>query len=387
MANCFVFIGEPGPDAKDKLGILESNGTTARRVGDPADVNAVVDLSPIAIVIQGDLPMLGEYVVALRERRELSRVPVIARLSRFERSAVEHAFRGGCDDIIVDSKLNQFQAMAAVITQHDDWQSMRAPAGLVVLAHQDRYTRMRIGQVLRKNGFDLHFAASTDELVEVIDTKKPRAVITAADLPPRSPVSYSSTMDHQAPWIVLATTEQMALLETAVEDQEDIKFLDSSSDAESLTFVLNDFLAPRQKAERRSPRILYGTTVAFWPKDGSAAEEFLGFTYNVNIGGLFVRTLTPPPMQSVLYLRFSPPFGLGSVVMTAQVVWRKAIGTSGGAATPEGMGVQFVEAMPADLAGFEGGYNALRENQDKRKAAYTSKAPEDPTYCSTSVIP
>lgn len=386
MPNSFVFIGDPGLDAKDKLGVLESLGAVAKRVHEPDNMDAILALQPQAIVVPADLPDLGHRIVSLRERRELSRVPVIARMPVLDSKMVEHAFRGGCDDIIVDGNLNQFRAMAAVVTQNDDWQSMRAAAGLVVLAHQDRYTRMRIGQVLRKNGFDLHFAASTEELVNVVETLKPRAVIAANDLPTRSPVSFIETMDHQPPWIVLTAPEHMQMMETAVGEHEDIKFLDHSSDAESLTFVLNDFLAPKQKSERRTPRILYGTTVAFKPKDAVDAEEFFGFSYNVNIGGLFVRTLTPPPMQSLLTVRFTPPMGLGTVVLTAQVVWRKAIGSTDGPATPEGMGVQFVDALPADVAGFEAGYNYLREHQDRKKTAYTSIAPVQ-VFSSPSVIP
>ena len=376
MSSCFVFVGDPGQNAKEKLGILESIGETARRVPDPEDVGAIQALMPQAIVVDGEDPELGQHIVSYRERRELSRVPVIARLSAFDPLAVEYVFRSGCDDICVDGSLNQFRALAAVTTRNEDWQTMRAPAGLVVLAHKDRYLRMRIGQVLRKNGFDLHFAGSTDELVDVVETLKPRAVIAAADLPPRSPITYVPGIEHQAPWIILSPPEQMKILEAAVGDADNIKLLDHSSDAESLTFVLNDFLMPAQKSERRTPRILYGTPVMFMPRDGDRNDEFLGFSYNVNIGGLFVRTLTPPPMQSVLTVRFTPPMGLGTVVLTAQVVWRKEIGSDSGAATPEGMGVQFTDAMPADLAGFEAGYNALREYDERSNIAYTSVMPE-----------
>ena len=376
MSNCFVFVGDPGDDAKEKLGILESLGAVAKRVPGPGDINAIQSMEPQAIVIDGADPELGQHIVSFRERRELSQIPVIARVPSINAVSVENAFRSGCDDVCVDGNANQFRALAAVVAQREDWQTMRAPAGLVVLAHKDRYLRMRIGQVLRKNGFGLHFAGSTDELVDVVETHKPRAIIAAADLPPRSPITYVPGMEHQAPWIVLAPPEQMQILEAAVGDASNVKLLAHTSDPESLTFVLNDFLMPAQKSERRTPRILYGTPVMFKPRDGEDDDEFLGFSYNVNIGGLFVRTLTPPPMQSVLTIRFTPPMGMGTVVLTAQVVWRKEIGAEGGAATPEGMGVQFTDAMPADLAGFEAGYNALREYDERSNIAYTSVIPE-----------
>lgn len=375
MSNCFAFIGDPGPDAKNKLQIIESFNAVAKRVSDPDDVGGIEQLNPQCIVVGDEIPRLGEYIVSLRERKSLSNIPVIGRIRSLESGSIEHAFRSGCDDIILDENLNQFHAMTSIITKNEDWQVMRAPAGLVVLAHQDRYTRMRIGQVLRKNGFDLHFAASTKELVDVIEEKKPRAVITAYDLPPKSPIIHIDTLSHQVPWIVLTAPEQMEILENAIHGNDSIKFLENSSDAESLTFVLNDFLAPKQKSERRTPRILYGTTVSFRPQGAGQSEDFYGFSYNVNIGGLFVRTLTPPPMQSLLEVRFTPPMGQGTVALIAQVVWRKTIGSTSGPATPEGMGVQFVESMPADMAGFETGYNILRKNNDGRKITYTSKVP------------
>ncbi|MDD5306866.1 MAG: PilZ domain-containing protein, partial [Deltaproteobacteria bacterium] len=83
-------------------------------------------------------------------------------------------------------------------------------------------------------------------------------------------------------------------------------------------------------------------------------------TYNVNLNGLFVRTIAPPPLQSIVECRFRPPCGDGEVALPAQVVWRKEFAAAGKVLSPAGIGLQFLDgAKPADHAGYEAGYQAL----------------------------
>ena len=122
---------------------------------------------------------------------------------------------------------------------------------------------------------------------------------------------------------------------------------------------MNELLAPAPPEGRRTPRLLYESTVAY-THEGSN-EKFFGYTYNINSGGLFIRTLTPPPRQSQISVTFRPPCGKGLVTGTAQVVWVSNYRSEGPSTSPAGMGVQLVGWSPADRAGFEGGYRALLE--------------------------
>jgi Tfp pilus assembly protein PilZ len=376
MSNTFVFIGEPGPDAKEKLKIIVKLNAAVKRLPADASVDDVEKLAPHSIILGQNVKKMDQLVIGLRERKSVRDVPVIASVESINsRKKVEDAFKSGVDDIIVDGKINQFYAMASLITKHDTWDVMRAPAGAIGLGHADRIARMKLGQMLRRNGFDLHFAADRDELDLMVKNKKPRAVITTLQMGRSFLNGGGGKSVLKVPCIILASADEIASLNISVAPDSQIRFLDEQSDFESLTFLLNDLLAPAQKSERRTPRILYGTTVAFRPENTGDDAVFYGFTYNVNIGGLFIRTITAPPMQSRLLVEFTPPFGKGRVAMVAQVVWLKPIGHASGAATPAGIGVQFVQSWLADKAGFEAGYNAIRKESEKGRNVYSSIVP------------
>jgi hypothetical protein len=138
-----------------------------------------------------------------------------------------------------------------------------------------------------------------------------------------------------------------------------LRIFEAEADAEGLTFVLNELLAPPPAGVRRSVRILYGAPASFVHEGGD--DWIHGFTYNINLGGVYIRTLTPLPLQTKIELSFRPPFGRGQVIAEAQVVWRKKIGDISGAASPPGMGVQFTKMWQADRAGYEAGYQLLLE--------------------------
>jgi hypothetical protein len=380
MERTFVFVGDPGPDAPRMLGILTAAQVKPRRCPPDSEAAEIEAACPVAIAFASDVPHRDQRIVALRERAALHRVPILTRVRSRDDAEVQQVFKEGADGFLLDGEPEHFDALVAALVNEDSWQTVRAPAGRVILAHPDRPSRVRIARVLRRNGFDPHFAATAHELTAAIAEVETRAVVASTTLPGpplvASLVGGGRAADGSPPaWLVLAPHQDLDGLQGALSAHAACRLADEEADPEASTFLLNELLLPEQPKQRRSPRLLYGAMVSFGP-EGSGATPFSGFTYNVNAGGLFIRTLTPLPLQSRLSIAFTPPFGRGTVCFMVQVVWRKEFGDEAGAATPPGMGVQIVDAWPADLKGFEAGYQVLCERSNSGRTALGSLPPQ-----------
>ncbi|MCP4676025.1 MAG: hypothetical protein GY854_11070 [Deltaproteobacteria bacterium] len=364
MTQEFVFAGNPGPNAAAMLKTLHDSGLSPRRLAVSKNLpGEIAQGSPGIIMFGSDVKELGQIVQQVREERTLASVPVLACVSSLDSDLLNEAFRSGMDDYLVTGVHEQFEALVAILQKEDTWRVVRAPAGQVILADSDRLERVRFGRILRRNGFDTFFAGSIDELREATKLGNARVVIAANTLPGGSLMELIEEIGQRdsesLPWIVVATSEEIDSFPSNFQENANTAVFETGADAEGLTFVMNELLAPPPAGVRKSPRILYGTPATYLHHGGKV--PFYGFTYNVNIGGLYIRTLTPLPLQTHIEVTFTPPFGRGQVVANAQVVWCKQLGNAAGAASPPGMGIQFLHMEPADKAGFEAGYMILLE--------------------------
>jgi hypothetical protein len=121
-------------------------------------------------------------------------------------------------------------------------------------------------------------------------------------------------------------------------------------------FVANDLLHRRATDHRSSARLLYGTTVAF--KGAGRAEEELGFSHNVSVNGIYVRTLAAPEDDHV-WLELTPPRSERRVRLIGKIAWRRVFGPGPNATVPPGFGVQIVDGARADLEAWRAGYDAF----------------------------
>ncbi len=366
MVQSFCFVGDPGSRKLDMLHSIRDAGLDPVRV--EASGEAIADLCeerPMAIAIGSDVEDRSGLMAAVRQHRALDPVPLLACLDMQTPREVERAFADGADDYLVVGECEQLTTLVEVLLNADIWNIVRAPAGMVVLAESRREERIRLGHVLRRNGFDIHYASNVTELEEAVTELEPRAVVASLDLPGNSILATmhrAAAVPDSSPWILLdpglpdrRLSDADVLSSTAV--------LRIDDDAERLTFLMNELLTPAPPMARRTPRLLYGTPVAY--KATVNGKLFHGYSYNVNRGGVFVRSLTPLPRQTLIRMRFRPPFGRGEVAGRAQVMWVRGFAESNGAASPPGMGVQFVDWDVADRAGYEAGYGALLEQHER----------------------
>jgi CheY-like chemotaxis protein len=363
MLRTLVFIGDPGPDTPAHLDALARAGLSGKRLRPEEGVAGLADDPPVALIVDAACPDLPGLMAALRERPELAPLPVIASVAEPQSGLLERAFFCGIDDYLPAGDVHQLEALLAAVTAADPWKAVRAPAGRVLLAHADRLERIRYGAVLRRNGFDPHFVAVPEELTAVVRLVEPRALVSTMELLGETgldPEALRTDAGESLPLVLIAPRDRTESTRDELKDRTRARILDAAADAESLTFLLNELLSPAPPNVRRTPRLLYHAPIRFQPV-GNETPTLHGYTFNINLNGLFLRTLAPLPLQTQLQLSFRPPHGRGEVVLLAQVMWRKDFADARGAATPPGMGVQFLPSAVADEAGYEAGYRKLVE--------------------------
>ncbi len=372
MNQNFVYFGNPGSDAASILQILSEVGLTPKRMQASSEAAKEIAASaPVAIMLGEGIEDSETFIATLREEQSLFTVPILASVSAPDAEALEEAFRIGIDDYVVQGSTKQFRALLSTLTDEDSWGAVRAPAGKVILAHADRSERVRLGKVLRRNGYDTFFAANTNELENAVKSVDARAVVASAELPEDNVIEVmgevTDNMASPPPWVLIAPNKEVAQLASIAPASTQTSFFETGSDAEGLTFVMNEMLAPPPAGVRKSARILYNTPVQFRPEDGDT--PFWGYSFNVSLGGLYVRSLAGLPLQTRTVVEFRPPHGRGLVVAIAQVVWTKKPGDTGGNASPPGMGIQFLDMWPADTAAFEAGYDILKKVPPRRSCS------------------
>ena len=362
MSNCITFIGDPGPSIKTVLTTIRESGLTAKRIESADHAVSILDREPpAAVILDGSLRGTQSFLEELRETRSLASIPVIMRLPELDPVLLSDGFRWGMDDFVIDGNVAQFAAFIALLGNKDSWNAVRAPAGEIILAHEDRQERAKFGRVLRRNGFDTYFAGSSDELVEAMQKRDARAVIASCDLPGTPPAELILEARHREeevpPAILVCGADGIDELRRELPEDKTLKYFETGTDPEGVTFVLNELLAPPPIGARRSSRILWAAPATF--RISGNENTMTGYTFNINLGGIYIRTLTSLPLQTKIEVSFRPPFGRGEVFVDAQVVWRKQMGDTSGAASPPGMGLQFLDLWPADAAAYETGYQQL----------------------------
>jgi hypothetical protein len=98
-----------------------------------------------------------------------------------------------------------------------------------------------------------------------------------------------------------------------------IAAVDGFAAPENVLFASNELRAGAVN-NRKTPRLLYGTTVAF--RGAGRERDDLGFTYNVSCGGIYVRTLAPPDDDET-WIELRPPRSDRLVRLVAKIAWRR----------------------------------------------------------------
>jgi hypothetical protein len=161
-----------------------------------------------------------------------------------------------------------------------------------------------------------------------------------------------------ATWIVTCPPKDIGAARSSVEALGNATVTDGFAPAENVVFLANELERGGANDKRASRRLLYGTAVAF--RGAGRDVDDTGFSYNVSVGGLYVRTLSPPE-DDIVWVELRPPRSERRVRLEGRVVWRRKFGPSGGATVPPGFGVAISDATKRDLEGWREGYTAFAQ--------------------------
>ena len=130
----------------------------------------------------------------------------------------------------------------------------------------------------------------------------------------------------------------MKTVRAALDGIGGVGVIDAFAPPENVLFASNE-LKGGAVNNRRSPRILYGTTVAF--RGAGREKDDFGFSYNISEGGLYVRTLAPPEDDEV-WIEMCPPRSERRVRLVGKVAWRRRFNHNENATVPPGFGLSIV---------------------------------------------
>ena len=370
MTKVIYFVDDPGPAKMKMLDAMRNIGVEPRRIDGWQAIPRISTTNdqPLAVVIGPTVEDRSSYVTSIRERKDLAGVPILATIVEQSDELLEEAIKDGVDDILVDGAQQHFAAFLAGLGNTDSWQGVRAPQGLAMLAETDRTKRIRLAAVLRKNGYDVTYSSDPKELALSVYLDNPRVVVASMDMARKTMecvwqgnISLRTTGIPGVPWMVIADDSMGPAIRPVPNVISKCSFVKSSDDYEQLTFVLNELLAPPQKESRRTKRVLYGTPIHFSPENSDL--QLKGYSYNVNDGGMFIRTLLPLPKGTPVKMRFRTPISGQEVEVVGQVAWAREFSDQNGTQSPPGMGIQFTHWKEDHQAIYEASYEALLKNQ------------------------
>lgn len=266
------------------------------------------------------------------------------------------AFALGLDDILPRRDLEAATIKIRALLDGDPAAlTQRVPR--VLVADPNRRRRARFAGQVRHMGMRVDFAL---DHTEVRYDPAIRLVIASAWLPSlgalaclrqfrRDPVAAG------VPWVFIGTSAEIERLAAALVGEPGIAFHRVDRDAGQLTSIASELLQPRTGTRRRSARVPLETPVCFRVEpDG---PQVWGCSTDLSMDGLFVRTLTAPPVGSSVRVSFclsaQPP-----IVLDALVIRRVEL--SRAAPSDPGFAVQFAGPIdPAVLERLTEGYRQL----------------------------
>jgi DNA-binding response OmpR family regulator len=232
--------------------------------------------------------------------------------------------------------------------------------GTALIVDGDRSRRIVLARVLRNAGYSVEFAISDDDALAHVREHAPTLVVAGSKVSP-SPSALLASVRAEgsiATWIVTCPPRELSEERAAIESFGNATATDGFAPAENVVFLANEIQRGGANDKRASRRLLYGTMVAF--RSAGRDEDDHGFSYNVSLGGLYVRTLAPPE-DDIVWLELQPPRGGRRVRLEGKVVWRRKFGPSEGATVPPGFGIALTDASQRDMDAWRIGYAAFAE--------------------------
>jgi hypothetical protein len=336
-------------------------GTTTNFVSRD-DLAAALEEDALAVVLAMGEPTAASACLEIRKQPRSAGMPILGCSPRRGDLAFTELFCWGGDDLIEQgSGEGLVRRLRAVVTARSAAPAPAPDRGMAVVAASDPAWRSVMGRTLHGAGYAVRFVATSAELEALAGEAK--VVVAADDLQPdgAAPVARRTREGgSQAVWVVVAPPKRMVALSRSIRSVIRVAAVDSFAPPENVLFVLNELLSARGDEQRKSPRVLYGATVAF--RAAGRDEDEVGFSYNVSATGLYVRTLAPPEPEQDVWIDLWPPRSERRVRLGGKVAWRRVFGERTKTGVPPGFGVQLTDGLAGDLERWKTGYEVMRRN-------------------------
>lgn len=263
-------------------------------------------------------------------------------------------------DYFLMSQPYHLKRLALAIMSKNPWGETPATGGKLILAEPRLDRRIAIARALRIALFDVVFVDTIEDLAGKLKGHDHYSIAIVesgiADGGGFERLREDTTV-RRLPWIVYGDREVLANTEDG--HPEKLSPVGTESSPDAILFHVQEILKKPLKDLRQSRRIPLFTPIRF--QVDTIKDAVWAFTRDMSLNGLFVRTVAPPPPETMLTVTFKVPTEEGTVQVGARVAWRKEHGRQGDPAKPAGMGVQFTRVSPPDGAAIEAGHRAAIE--------------------------
>lgn len=284
------------------------------------------------------------------------RLPMLALARSVTDLAFNDAFSWGADDVLPFGELRPLLTRLRSLPR----EAAVPPStgrGNALIAEADRTRRTVVARVLRNAGYSVTFAVTSDDATQFSERSDLSLAVVNSELMPdaRPIVERARAAGSSANFILCCAPRELRTTRDDLQELSGVAAVDGFAAPENVLFAANELRAGGVN-NRKSARLLYGTTVAF--RGAGRERDELGFTYNVSSSGIYVRTLAPPDDDHT-WLELRPPRCDRLVRLVAKVAWRRRFNHNENATVPPGFGAEIVDGARADLDAWTEGYSAM----------------------------
>jgi DNA-binding response OmpR family regulator len=281
------------------------------------------------------------------------RLPMMALARNVTDLAFNDAFSWGADDVLPFGDVRPLLTRLRNLPR-EQAEPPKTGRGNALVAEADRTRRTVVARVLRNAGYMVTFAVTTEDAASFSERADLSLAVVNSELmqSARPIVERARAGGSSANFILCCAPRDLRSTREALQDLSGVAAVDGFAAPENVLFASNELRAGGVN-NRKSTRLLYGTTVAF--RGAGRERDDLGFTYNVSSDGIYVRTLAPPD-DDVTWLELRPPRSDRLVRLVVKIAWRRRFNFNENATVPPGFGAQIVDGARADLDAWTDGY-------------------------------
>ncbi len=290
---------------------------------------------PQAILMDATVPNSSALCSMARSKPAIADLPILALVPSVDDATFSEWLATGADDVMLPDPhliVNRLRSLPV--------RSYRGPLrrGRAVVLDADPRRCDVLGRVLRQAGFSVDVVPDSSSLREFLARSDVHLVVARADATDaRSLVEQVPTGRSSPLWVVEDPSLEPWSHPRPLGSGRRGVVMNTCGLPEAILFATNT-LCQEGNDVRRSPRLLYGTTVLF--RAGGETYE-TGFAFNASAAGMFVRTLAPPALGPV-EIELKPPLMGGRYQLDGVVVWRNAPSDQLRTAAPPGFGVRLI---------------------------------------------